>query len=283
MSPSRSLLIALVVFILPIGAFAEHKPSRPDHKEQIDAIAAHVARLESQVRTLQAAVSNQATQITALQTTLATVQASSVMALNPYLEVTTDVRGPLARFFGVNIQLVNGSGQTYETPNGVGNLIIGYDAVRPENYGYRFDCSIGIGPRPNQKACEAAGGTWALNHKSGSHNLIVGDWHNYSQTGSVVFGFWNTVNHEATSVTGGLSNDAGGRWASVSGGRLNSATGEAAGVSGGNANIASGEIASVSGGRENTASGAMSSVSGGYERSATEPFNWAAGPLWYGF
>jgi hypothetical protein len=282
MRHARSLLIALVALVVPIGTFAGEKaPPFVALQAQLNALAAHVATLESQVSTLRAAVHNQATQITALQTALGTIQTSSVMALSPYLEVTTDVRGPVARFVGVNLHLVNGSGQTYETPNGVGNLIIGYDALRPDNYGIGFDCSIGIPPRPNQTACEAAGGTWALNHKFGSHNLVVGDWHNYSQTGSVVFGFWNTVNHEATSVTGGLNNAAGGRWASVSGGRLNSAAGEAASVSGGNANLASGEIASVSGGRENIASGGMSSVSGGFERSATGPYNWAAGPLWY--
>jgi len=78
------------------------------------------------------------------------------------------------QFSGVNLQLVNGMGTTYST-NGLGNLIIGYDAdnVAPVNLQY------------------------------GSHNLIVGDEHSWLTPGGVLFGYANRINGAGATVTGG--------------------------------------------------------------------------------
>jgi hypothetical protein len=91
-----------------------------------------IAALEVLVATLQATVSSQAAAITTLQSELAAVQPSRVMALDPYLTVDTasDPRGPLVQLAGVNLQVVNGIGST-ESINRFGHLIIGSDDFIP--------------------------------------------------------------------------------------------------------------------------------------------------------
>jgi hypothetical protein len=164
-------------------------------------------------------------------------------------------------FEGMNLQIVNGLGETDGVPdgeltilgevNGLGNLIIGYNEARDD--GVDSD-------------------------KSGSHNLVVGSQHNYSSYGSLVAGlknttsgifstvssgYGNTASGIISSVTGGEDHEASGDGSSVSGGQGNTASGEFSSVSGGFANTASANNSSVSGGGGNTASGIMSSVSGG--------------------
>jgi hypothetical protein len=200
---------------------------------------------------------------------------------------------------GANLRIVNGLGNT-ETTNGLGNLIVGYNEVRPPESGL-------------------------LNNRTGSHNVVIGEWNNFSSFGGLVVGFYNEINGTFASVSGGQQNTASGRFASVSGGlfnrasggfasvsggndntasgttasvsggigntasgdfassvsggRINVASGEDSAVSGGQQNIANGFAASVSGGFENIASGNVSSVSGGRNRNAPGEFNWAAGPF----
>lgn len=138
------------------------------------------------------------------------------------------------RFEGVNVQVVNGTGSTSGTPNGTGNLIVGYDA--------------------------AFGG---VRNRSGSHYVVVGDEHQYTRFGGIVAGFQNTASGDWASVTGGHFHTASGEAASVSGGAGNRASGVGSSVSGGAGGQATAEWASVSGGDFNTASGRWSSVSGG--------------------
>ena len=169
-------------------------------------------------------------------------------------------------FDGCDVHVRNGAGQT-DSNNGKGNLIVGYNKVRlPES----------------------------ISDKTGSHNLVIGDMHNYTSFGGVVAGLRNTINGQWASVIGGTSNIAEGNVSSVTGGQYNSAPGGAATVGGGFINIASGGFSSViggfqntaseffsnvSGGSYNTASGAASTVSGGQLRSASGEYNWAAGSL----
>ncbi len=316
MNAPRSLLIALIILTTALlaPAFAAQSSSPPELQAQINALAARVSALEGQVTTLQATVSSQAGRITALEAALGTVQASAVMALNSHLTVTTDTRGPLALFSGVNIELVNGTG--HNAANGLGNLIIGYDYPRAAG-----DLSCSDGRYIDQTACEGAGKTWALNHKTGSHYLVIGDLHNYSQDTAIVMGYANTSNNLGGSVIGGagnvasgfgaivvngVGNVASGQYATVlngdqntasgwisttSGGGANQATGNhaavfgggsntagtGASVTGGERNTANGWDASVSGGSYNAASGYAASVSGGYQRSATGDYDWRAG------
>jgi hypothetical protein len=182
---------------------------------------------------------------------------------------------------GANLRIVNGLGSTLTT-NGLGNLIVGYNESREP-----FEPDV----------------------RTGSHNVIVGEFHNFSSFAgiavggrheisnifaSLVGGVVNTASGDGASVFGGDRNTASGtlatvcgsdlstasgNFSSVSGGAANTASGPFASVSGGRENTASGFAASVSGGEKNTASGSFSSVSGGLQRTAPGDNNWAAGPL----
>jgi hypothetical protein len=207
-----------------------------------------VIALEFQVRQLQQAVTQLRTRVSVLQE----LASNSVLALNHHLTLETVHGHPTARFTGVNVQIVNGLGQTYNlTPNGVGNLIVGYD-----------ETGFGI-------------------VNAGSHNLVVGDFHTYDSTGGVVFGVSNHITGLGAVVSGGDNNTASGADASVSGGHTNAAGGDYSSVSGGFTNTAacslnckefSGRFASVSGGSNNVASGEASSVGGGQQNFALGDF-----------
>ena len=181
-----------------------------------------------------------------------------------YMRVETGeingLSGPHTIFEETNVHVQSGSGSTDDdtligggTLTGLGNLIVGYNEERSEP------------------------GT--IVDRIGSHNLIVGREHNYSNFGGLVAGDRNSITGPAASVSGGRSNQASRNWASVSGGEGNQATGPAASVSGGERNSASGNWASVSGGERNSASGRAASVSGGLDRDALDRSNWAAGRL----
>jgi hypothetical protein len=123
---------------------------------------------------------------------------------------------------GANLHIRDGSGTTYGAVNGLGNLIVGYNESRVP-YGGTDD-------------------------RTGSHNIVVGDYQNFSSYGGLVAGSYNTINEG---------------WASVSGGRFNTVSGYAGSVSGGSYNTASRICSSVTGGRYNTASGDYAFVGGG--------------------
>jgi len=190
----------------------------------------------------------QATQLGAQASQLG-AQASRLAALEAKL-ASLSVSGATLRFSGVNLQVVNGSGTTYGTQNGTGNLIIGYDVAR------------GIG-----------------SNKFGSHNLVIGDQHNYPATGGLVAGFNNATTGIAATVSGGLGGTASGAYSSVSGGGNNVASGAYSSVSGGERNKASGNESSVSGGLQNIAIGLQSSVSGGERSNATGILSSVSGGL----
>ena len=105
---------------------------------------------------------------------------------------------------GCNVHVRNGSGFT-EAVSGFGNLIVGYNA------------SLG------------------LVNRTGSHNLIIGDGHQYSSYGGLIAGFRNTVSSPGGSVTGGTENTVRGFWGSITGGRNNTIanSGDGASISGG--------------------------------------------------
>lgn len=224
----------------------------------IAALQATIATLQDTVADLQAALAGKTdvghghaqSDVTDLATDI-------VPNLGTYLSITTDANGyETALFTGVNVQVLNGINQ--EALNGLGNLIVGYNLARTANN----VCSDG--QYDNQTDCENASETWARDHKSGSHNLVVGSANGYSQYGGVVFGYQNAINRALAGVTGGEWNTASGYYSSVSGGYLNTAIGSGS---------------SVSGGISNTTSGLRSSVSGGNSRTASGSYNWAAGSL----
>src|SRR5262245_36617218 len=145
---------------------------------------------------------------------------------------------------GANLRIVNGLGST-DTINGLGNLIVGYNESRQEFPG----CT------PMDPFC--------ADTRTGSHNVVVGRFDNFSSFGGLLAGEFNETSGAFASVSGGHQNTASGDGSSVSGGRANTASGDGSSVSGGLANRASVVESSVSGGLVNTANGVRSSVSGG--------------------
>jgi hypothetical protein len=166
---------------------------------------------------------------------------------------------------GANLHIVNGLGRTDcgseeepipDCPNGLGNLIVGYNEPR------EFEDPV----------------------HTGSHNVVIGRQHHFSRFGGLVVGNsnnilgdfavvsggqFNTAIGASSSVSGGGDNTASGINSSVSGGASTRATGFGASISGGGGNLANGDFASVSGGRLNTASADSASVCGGQENMAS--------------
>lgn len=165
---------------------------------------------------------------------------------------------------GANLKIINGKDAT-ETTNGLGNLIIGYNTNRKATG--QAICSVG--KYSTLSSCEAAGHTWAINHKSGSHNLIIGERNNYSSYGGVVFGERNIINQAYASVIGGHNNTASGFNSIISGGSENIATGVISSISGGHSNVAIGKNSSVTAGYGNKASGEYSSITGGNDNTSS--------------
>ncbi len=180
--------------------------------------------------------------------------------------------GYLVTFTGANVQIVNGLGATDGEPNnpedvnnyvtnGLGNLIVGYNETQ---------ASLGNG---------------GYDTRYGSHNLILGDYNEYTAFGGYVGASFNTVTAPYSSIVSGSLNEVDGVdcailggeynyvasdfYGTVLGGSDNEASGEYASVSGGADCIASGDSSSVSGGERNTASGSTSSVSGGVTNAAS--------------
>jgi trimeric autotransporter adhesin len=166
-----------------------------------------------------------------------------VSALERTLRHVTSVTGeggrPEVVITGANLRIVNGLRAT-ATANGLGNLLVGYNERRDNGD----------------------------DEHTGSHNVVVGQGHNFSSFGGLVVGRQNAIRGAFASVSGGFDNTASGDSASVSGGIFNQAKGPSAAVSGGFDNMASGNAAVVSGGDGNTASGNAAAVSGGHGNTA---------------
>jgi hypothetical protein len=160
--------------------------------------------------------------IAAMQAQIAMLEASAVPGLGTYVQVdvTTDPAKPVVRITAANLQIVNGTGTTSSVPNGVGNLLVGYDEARTSGDPV---CSDGL--YADESSCLSAGQVWGLVHKSGSHNVVIGREHNYSLYAGLVAGIRNTVNGRNASVSGGFLNTASGGESSISGGLAGAATG----------------------------------------------------------
>lgn len=187
-------------------------------------------------------------ELESLKADLRGLRANSILDLNGYLTFDISNGYPTALFRGVNVQIVNGMGET-QTVNGTGNLIVGYN--RPS--ATSFICSLGI--TDSASGCLANGGVWAQSHKSGSHNIIGGDFNSYSSWGGLVLGMENATSAPYTAVLAGARNRAGGAFASIAGGSFNTASGISSSVSAGTENHATGEFAAVGGGVQRTAPG----------------------------
>lgn len=236
---------------------------------------------EARLQRLERMVSQQQQQIQSLQSRnqALRLELANLLEIDDYVALAWVHGRPTVQFRAVNLQVLNGAGS--ETANGLGNVVIGYDGLRSAAGSNHFvpECSRGTksGPFPfqfpvqNQADCLAAGGTWQLDHKGGSHYLVVGDQHNYNGWSGIVAGRGHTSNSPYASVGGGVENQANGWGATVSGGSRNRASGYLASVTAGSNNIASGQHATVAAGSDNVASGPQASISGG-------TFNDASGP-----
>jgi hypothetical protein len=223
--------VSLIIFSFQVSAkprSAHSRPahSRPDHPRpdhpRPGKILKRVAQLEAQVEALAAAL-EEAQEI--LQ--FVRVEAGEIGLLS----------GPHWIIEGANVHVQSGSGNTHDScgphdpnfPNcerltGLGNLIVGYNELAPRK-GF---------PREV---------------RTGSHNLVVGEYHSYSSFAGFVTGNQNWITGAGATVCGGADNEA------------------------------LGSFSSVSGGHGNLAIGDVSSVSGGEKRTAEDTFNWAAGSL----
>jgi hypothetical protein len=223
-------------------------PSSAAPKDDITAQGVNPKALLRRLAALEATVTAQNAKIADLQETVAAQQTQ--IAVQAAKLAPVSVSGTVFTISGVNVRVVDGSGSTASTL-GLGNLAIGYNAEQP------------------------LGGT---NIRTGSQNLIVGDY-NCTSYGGLVAGRFNGILGPYASVSGGQGNIASGNYGSVSGGAANMASGNYASVGGGYGNTASALGSKVDGGRENIASGNYSTVSGGYSRSANFLYDWVTGTL----
>jgi hypothetical protein len=153
------------------------------------ALQARVTTLEGQVSDLQTTVSAQASQITSLQSAVANLQEVQIDLQNKLQFVS--ISGTNMFITGANLNIRNGVGTTAGEPNGLGNLIVGY----------------------NENAFPPS-----TQPRTGSHNIVVGTVNGYSSFGGLVAGQDNRISAPYATVTGGRGNAASGEWSSVSGG-----------------------------------------------------------------
>ena len=212
-------------------------------------------RLEAKIAELEAVVLKQ-------QAAIDRIRRNKVLNLHSYVKR----QGNTIVFEGVNVQITNGSGFT-NTANGTGNLIIGYDETTASSR-FKSPTVCSNGRFETAADCTKNNHVWSKAQKSGSHNLVVGSGHSYTQSAGVVFGAANALIAANAAVLGGAGNIASGNASVVSGGKNNQAKARVAAISGGDSNIASADSASVSGGRKNNASAPSASISGGTENKA---------------
>ncbi len=231
-------------------------------------LEARLLALEADVATLGGTVAGLQAGQAALEGDVATLEGTvaDLLAAQGTLQYMTvdenpinGMPGPHIIIEGANLHIRSGEGQTVTSLTGRGNVVIGYNEPPP--------------------------GGLLGGERDGTHNLIIGPEHKYSNSGCFLAGRHNTASGPASSVSGGRNNTASSRSASVSGGDGNTASGLGQGcsVSGGKDNTASGWYTSVSGGKDNTASSSNTSVSGGLSRTALSDYNWRAGSLLEGF
>ena len=268
-----------------------------DTAEDIAALKRRVATLQRLVATMQTQNTELDRQVAGLKVQVSALRRQSnalkpIASLAPYvrldLSTLNGVIGPHVIFEGVNVHVRSGMGPVTDVieaysfnaaigafgtalyTNGLGNLIIGYDEL---------PCVVkGCPPLPARR--------------EGSHNLVVGFGHQFSDLGALlagvngvsgapsanVLGGWNNQALGVTAnILGGELNQAIGRNSTVVGGFANAASGSFAAVTGGFANLATNTGATVSGGHNGQAIGEYSTVSGGFRRSATTVDSWTAG------
>jgi hypothetical protein len=161
----------------------------------VEALQTKVASLETSVNALLSANSTLLTNLQTAQSQIQTMQAQiaalqtspaggggGVPGLEKYLFIETGdkngLAGPHIVFRGVNVHVQNGQNSTV-VKNGLGNLIIGYD--------------------------ESPSGGVGVN-RTGSHNLVGGQFNAFSSWGGLVLGSNNALHGQFSAILGGANN-----------------------------------------------------------------------------
>jgi hypothetical protein len=232
----RVLTTAVALLLLASSPQAQTRLSLADLQAQLNAQSVTLQALQGQNAALQ-------TSVTTLNSTVAGLQAfkDSVACITgrPGVGAVPDVV-----FTGCNVQVVNGLGSQMQK-NAVGNLIVGYNDL----------VTSAGGPDPD---------------RSGSHNLVVGPFHEYTSVGGFVAGGLNSLHGISTSIVGGISNIANAHNSTIVGGNYN-VTGDVTDadvgiystILGGGGNTTKGGGSTIAGGAANVTFGTMSSIAGG--------------------
>ena len=207
----------------------------------------------------------------------------SLSALADFVFVEYDsingLAGPHVIFEGANFHVRSGYGATNDwgSLSGLGNLIIGYNEAREYATKDILDDTLGIlawncmplqdpwnfdsdsGPGMAVPGCPGSDTTVQQSRRAGSHNLIVGEYHNFNSYGGIIGGIFNATDEHAVG-------------ASVLGGNFNLATHPLAMIVGGTGNRAHAHASTILSGRLNK------TVTFGYGRSSKPIPPWPIDP-----
>src|SRR5262249_32553005 len=158
-------IVAITTAVVAFSCITCFGQDRPAQGGPGNGLEARVSLLEIGVAQLQTRLTTQATNIASLQTALSSAQ--TTLAQLQKLLFHFSRRANDIYITGANLHVVNGLGTT-DTTNGYGNIIVGYNEVRP----------------PGLTISSAT-------DRSGSHMVIVGTGLNYSSFGGIVAGRYN--------------------------------------------------------------------------------------------
>ena len=191
-------------------------------------------------------------QITALQSQVASLEASAVPGLGDYVSVDDSAHTILVS--GANLQVHNG--QSANASNGLGNVILGFNGLQAD-----------------QDPLETRNGSHNLvvgygHFYTGNHNLISGMTNRAYGSQGVVFGFNNRSWDSNNTVLGGGNNGAYGNATTIVGGGGNNTYGSYDVVTGGVGNVTDGSYDVIVGGNNNAANGEFLVCLGGLSNQA---------------
>lgn len=253
--------LALATMLLAIASPVAAQPVLGPPRNPFVRIERRIAKLEAQVaglRGLLDAIEKTLTPLEGLERCVRVIEGE-----------LGGLPGPHILFTRCNVHVRSGELATGAPVNGLGNLIVGYNEGRCfaiDEAGPSTDPGF-LTPCLSDREC--GGGTCDFGERAGSHNLVVGQQHEYASYAGIVGGRANAVAAPEAGVTAGYLNRAEGRFSAVHGGVANRALGEASTVAAGRRNLAGGADAHVSGGLENEAMGSHATILGGESNRAS--------------
>ncbi len=279
----RRMKASAASFVLVSGVLLTLGPGRTaiaqGYSSEITAIESRITNLQQLDDTIQKRQAGHELAIDSLnasavslsqdETSIRTEQAAHDLSINGLTTktkfmVTGFVGGrPATVFQACNVYIQDGEGHTAprSTPNGLGNLIIGYDEGVAGQYPANFGC----------------------------HNLILGVDNSYSSYGGIVAGTDNSIEAPSASVLGGVGNDntgnncvivsgqsnkINGQSSAILSGVRNLITSEESAVIAGESNIVTGAYGCVVGGKQNVVLGSWATVSSGLANGAMQAYSW---------